>query len=183
MPRGIYERTEELKKQLSESHKGYKMPESQKNKISKANKGKPKSEEHKINAGLASGNARKGNKYPNMSHIHSVETKKRISKNRKGKYVGKDHWNWLGGLWKNPYPKEFNPSLKLKIRTRDKFICCLCGKSEREELDELNRALCVNHIDFNKNNCNEENLNTLCQRCNIKINREREYFTNYFQTN
>ena len=25
-----------------------------------------------------------------------------------------------------------------------------------------------------------ENLNTLCLRCNVKINRERDYWTNYF---
>ena len=49
-----------------------------------------------------------------------------------------------------------------------------------EELEELNRILCVNHIDFNKQNCKEDNLNTLCLRCNVKINRNREYWTNYF---
>lgn len=96
--------------------------------------------------------------------------------------TGKEHWHWKGGVINNPYPKEFTPKLKLKIRTRDNFICCLCGKTEREELEELNRVLCVNHIDFNKNNCNEKNLNTLCLRCNVKINREREYWTNYFNS-
>lgn len=95
---------------------------------------------------------------------------------------GEDHWNWKGGISVNPYPKEFNKKLKLKIRQRDNFQCILCGKTEREELEELNRVLSVNHIDFDKNNCKENNLNTLCQRCNIKINREREYWTNYFQT-
>ena len=95
---------------------------------------------------------------------------------------GENHPNWKGGISENPYPKEFNTELKLKIRTRDNFICCLCEKTEREEYEELNRALCVNHIDFNKQNCKEENLNTLCLRCNIKINRERDYWTNYFST-
>ncbi|MEK6879396.1 MAG: hypothetical protein AABY22_07310 [Nanoarchaeota archaeon] len=70
--------------------------------------------------------------------------------------------------------------MKLKVRTRDNFICVLCGRTEREELEELNRVLCVNHIDFDKNNCKEENLNTLCLRCNVKINRKREYWTDYF---
>jgi len=91
-----------------------------------------------------------------------------------------NHYNWKGGISNNPYPPEFNAKLKLKIRTRDNFTCVLCGRTEREELEELNRVLCVNHIDFNKNNNKESNLNTLCLRCNVKINREREYWTNYF---
>ncbi len=95
---------------------------------------------------------------------------------RKGELNG----SWKGGISNNPYPKEFNTKLKLKIRTRDRFTCLICGKTEREELEELNRVLCVNHIDFNKNNCKESNLNTLCLRCNIKINREREYWVDFF---
>jgi hypothetical protein len=97
--------------------------------------------------------------------------------------IGKDNCNWQGGISFNPYPREFNLKLKLKIRARDNFTCCLCKKTEREELEELNQVLSVNHIDFNKNNCKESNLNTLCLRCNIKINREREYWTNYFNQN
>src|SRR3990167_3609363 len=103
---------------------------------------------------------------------HTKETILKIS--------GQNNHSWINGLSRNGYPNEFNHSLKLKIRTRDNFICCLCGRTEREELEELNRALCVNHIDFNKNNCKESNLNTLCLRCNVKINREREYWVNFF---
>ena len=91
-----------------------------------------------------------------------------------------NHYNWQGGISKNPYPEEFNAELKLKIRTRDNFTCCLCGRTEREELEELNRVLSVNHKNFDKNDCREENLNTLCLRCNVKINRERDYWTDYF---
>lgn len=97
---------------------------------------------------------------------------------------GSKHYNWKGGISSNPYPKEFNSVLKLKIRERDDFACCLCGRTEREELEELGRVLCVNHIDFDKKNCSERNLNTLCCRCNVRINREREYWTQHFnQTN
>lgn len=96
-------------------------------------------------------------------------------------FVGEKNPMWKGGISNNPYPKEFNAELKLKIRIRDNFTCCLCGKTEREELEELNRTLCINHIDFNKNNCKESNLNTLCLRCNVKINREREYWIEYFK--
>lgn len=120
---------------------------------------------------------------PNLGVKLSEETKKKIGKTKKERYKKEEHWNWKGGIALNPYPTEFSRSLKLKIRTRDNFTCVLCKRTEREELEELNRVLSVNHIDFDKNNCNENNLNTLCMRCNVKINRDREYWTNYFKTN
>ncbi|MBP7118925.1 hypothetical protein KBA63_02455 [Candidatus Woesebacteria bacterium] len=123
----------------------------------------------------------KGKKWKLSDDTKFKQSKARIGKNN-GMY-GNKHWNWQGGISNNPYPLEFNPSLKIKIRERDNFTCCLCNRTEREELEELNRVLCVNHIDFNKNNCSINNLNTLCLRCNVKINRDRDYWTNYFKTN
>lgn len=124
---------------------------------------------------------RKEGIYPKVpkSETHKVK----LSLNQRGKITGENRWNWKGGISKNPYPPEFNKSLKLKIRTRDNFACCLCNRTEREELEEFNQVLAVNHIDFDKNNCKEDNLNTLCHKCNAMINREREYWTRYFQTN
>ena len=110
------------------------------------------------------------------------EMKRKISKNHID-VSGNNNPNWQGGKSFEIYPQEFNLELKLKIRQRDNFICCLCKRTEREELEELNRVLSVNHIDFDKRNCKENNLNTLCMRCNVKINREREYWTNYFLDN
>ena len=134
-----------------------------------------------------------------LGREHTEKTKEKIRKKamgRKGYWLGKKRPSF-SKKWKeklslshggngvrpilNPYPPEFNLRLKLKIRTRDNFTCCLCGKTEREELEELNRILCVNHIDFDKNNCKLKNLNTLCLKCNVRINREREYWTNHFQ--
>ena len=151
----------EVIEKLRDSHRGYVMPQNQKDNISKANKGKKNSKEH--NEKIKRNHAKYwlGKKNPNVT--------------------GKNNSGWKGGISNNPYPKEFNTELKLKIRQRDNFTCCLCGKTEREELEELNRVLCVNHIDFDKNNCKESNLNTLCLRCNVKINREREYWIEYFK--
>ena len=128
----------------------------------------------------------KGKKCPEISEKltgkhPSLATRKKQSSARIGRFGGENSPVWKGGISKNPYPKEFNRALKLKIRTRDDFTCCRCKRTEREELEELNRVLCVNHIDFDKNNLSEKNLNTLCLRCNIQINREREYWTSYFQ--
>lgn len=159
------------------------------------------SEEQKKKIGLANSIALKGKKQSPESIAKRVlklrgkkrteEVKQRISLAHKGMkkpwvkpfihYKGEKHWNWKGGISENLYSKEFTPTLKLKIRTRDNFTCQLCAMTEKEELEKLNRVLCVNHIDFDKNNCKENNLNTLCIRCNVKINRKREYWTKYFQ--
>lgn len=115
-----------------------------------------------------------------LKHLGTKRSHAAIEKFRRS-HSKEKHWNWKGGISKNPYPKEFTPALKLRIRERDMFRCCLCGKTEREELEDFNRVLCVNHIDFDKNNCSESNLNTLCTKCNVRICREREYWTNFFQ--
>ncbi len=52
------------------------------------------------------------------------------------------------------YPIEFNDYLKNSIRKRDNYICNKCGVNE----SKLPRKLSIHHIDYNKNNCLEENL-------------------------
>lgn len=190
---------EQLRREkISKTLKGFKRPPFSAEHIEKMRKnstGKKMSEKNKLELS----ERMKGNKYkvgsimseqnkekararkPNLGIKLSEETIKKMVKTKKERYIKENHYNWKGGIALNPYPTEFNRALKLKIRTRDNFVCILCKKTEREELEELNRVLCVNHIDFNKNNCSENNLNTLCTRCNIKINRERDYWTNYFQ--
>jgi len=80
----------------------------------------------------------------------------------------KNHHNWQGGKSKKKYPHEFDEVLKEKIRKKFNYICQNCGRTQEEELKEFNRKLAVNHLDHNKNNCDENNLNILCGRCNIK---------------
>jgi hypothetical protein len=94
---------------------------------------------------------------------------------------GELHGMWNGGSSFLPYSCDFNEKLKEFIRIRDGRVCQLCGKSEEQELKERKAKLCVNHIDFNKNNCSPENLNTLCNKCNVGICKDRNYWTIYFQ--
>ena len=65
-------------------------------------------------------------------------------------------------------PKTF----KRSIRERDHYLCqiCLHGK-----------GIDVHHIDYNKQNCNPENLITLCESCHGKTNGNRIYWKNYFK--
>ena len=169
MAAGKYVRTKEHKKKMSKVLKGN---ESLKNRVF------TKEHREKISVALRGNSHGAGGKGMTKTQGH----KDKLRSARKNQIVasGENHWNWRGGISYLPYPVKFNKKLKYKIRERDEFVCCLCDKTESEELEELNRALCVNHIDFDKNNCGEENLNTLCLRCNFKINRDRKYWTNYF---
>lgn len=84
---------------------------------------------------------------------------------------------WQGGLNKHGY-YLFTPTLKEKIRDRDKHICQNpnCNYTEKENF----RALDIHHIDYNRKNCNEENLISLCQQCNLKANANRDYWFAFY---
>lgn len=88
--------------------------------------------------------------------------------------------NWQGGIYNDPYPINFNTELKREIRDRDNHTCQLCYLSEEEQLLVLNKVLAVHHINYNKENCNKKNLITLCDKCNLKVNIDRDYWFAYF---
>jgi ribosomal protein L31 len=95
--------------------------------------------------------------------------------------IGKNHHNWQGGISKLPYSFNFNTTLKEKIRKRDNYTCQLCGITEEEHLIVFGKALTVHHIDYNKQNCKEENLTALCIGCNSRVNFNRKYYKKYFK--
>lgn len=67
----------------------------------------------------------------------------------------------------NPYPIQFKRIKKI-IKERDNFACVLCG--------DRAKRLDVHHIDYNKENNEEENLITLCFRCHMLTNFERNFW-------
>lgn len=97
------------------------------------------------------------------------------------KYKGKNNPSWKGGISKFPYAFEFNSELKESIRKRDNFTCQLCGMTEAEHKLKYNKKLSIHHIDYNKQNCKENNLASLCCRCNSRVNKNRNHWKNYFQ--
>ena len=146
------------------------------------NKGKKLSKGHRDSISIATrkamtleirktiGLAAKGRKHTLEQRIKRKEFSKGIS-----------NPNWKGGLSFNPYHEDFNRELKLKIRHRDNFKCQLCGISEKECIIKYGRVLSVNHIDYNKQNCSEDNLNALCCSCNFIVNGDREKWTKLFK--
>ena len=89
--------------------------------------------------------------------------------------------NYIDGRSYEPYPQEFTSKLKLKIRERDDTTCQNCGMIEEEHLIVIGQVLHSHHIDYNKKNCKEENLITLCLWCNIRANRNREHWKENFK--
>lgn len=88
--------------------------------------------------------------------------------------------HWLGGITKYKYPNIFNQKLKDRIRIRDNYVCKLCDITEEEHIIVLGKNLAIHHIDYDKDNCCDENLLTLCISCNIRVNYNRKYWTERF---
>lgn len=186
-------RTLEHSKKISETHKrlgimppsrkGTKLTEEQKSRISKSNKGKHYywlgrefSEEHKRKIG-------KGNKGKRCTEETIIKMRK--SAIERGilppLHKGKDcHW-YNGGRSFEPYTIDWTDTLKRSIRERDKYICQICGKTQIEELEEVERKLPIHHINYDKKNCNPDNLITLCHKCHPKTNNNRSYWIKYFK--
>lgn len=74
------------------------------------------------------------------------------------------------------YPLDFSIPLKREIRLRDNHQCRICGQSDGW------RDLAVHHIDYDKQNCREINLISLCAPCHLKTNHNRPHWTAFFQS-
>ena len=134
--------------------------------LSKRVKGIPFTEEHKRKISEAL-----------KEKQRSEEHRRRLSESRTGLCAGKDNPRWRGGISFLPYSTLFNKQLKERVRVRDNFICQFCGVPELE----CNERLSIHHIDYNKGNCDINNLITLCRSCNSKANNNREYWEEYFK--
>ena len=110
--------------------------------------------------------------------VYKKEVLKNWSKKRKGMFSGEKSPLWKGGL--KEYSIDWIDELREEIRKRDDYMCQECG-IHQEELEGFNKKLDVHHIDYNKFNCNQDNLITLCRNCHAKTNHNREYWLNYFK--
>jgi len=102
----------------------------------------------------------------------SEKTKNKIREYQKRIVKEGKHHLWKGGISYEPYSIDWTDTLKKSIRQRDKYTCQICGKEP---------AIIIHHIDYNKENCNPNNLITLCRKCHAKTNQNRNYWLNYFK--
>lgn len=147
------------------------------------------SKEHKKKIGMANAISQLGKK-------QSRETRKKRSKSLKMAYSSgrRKPWNkgiptkdstkeklsnasrgeksylWKGGISIAPYSVDWTKTLKRSIRERDKYICRLCGKPQGDISHD------VHHIDYDKINCSPKNLITLCKKCHVTTNHNRDYW-------
>lgn len=167
MPRGVYQKTKEHKRKLSQAHKGKILSKETRERISNSKKGKKISEE-----------TRKGRMGRKLSKEHKKrigEASIRLGLKPPTRYGEKNHF-WKGGKSFELYGVDWTEDLRESIRKRDYYICGLCGIHQ----DELEMKLDCHHIDYDKKNLNPPNLISLCRACHLKTNFNREYWTNYF---
>lgn len=169
MPSGTYKRKEYHRKRMSEGAKSRKITLLFR---------KARSDNAKINPN-----------YGMKGKHHSEKVKKKMSKTRKGMIPwnkgtkgmmrvnsgsfkeGEKSRAWKGGISFEPYSIDWTKTLRRAIRERDNYICQLCSQYGNV----------VHHKDYDKKNCNPNNLITLCRKCNAKVNFNRNYWTNYFR--
>jgi hypothetical protein len=72
---------------------------------------------------------------------------------------------------KDEYPDDFyNPELRNRILEEQDSECALCGG------DISNIEPHLHHIDYDKQNCDKDNLVFLCPRCHGKTNSQRDFW-------
>jgi len=81
--------------------------------------------------------------------------------------------NYLG-VTKKGYSSSFNKELKHQIKTRDNFVCVLCGLPDEDNFCGNGYGLSIHHIDYDKANNELSNLVSLCNICHAKTNYNRE---------
>lgn len=155
----------------SKSHLGLKLSKETKDKIGKSNKGK--------HFGTV---WNKGIKYTNEQklklNLSGLNKKNGIPWNKGIKYQQiscRNHWNWKGGKSLEEYTVNWTETLRKSIRERDRYTCCVCGEKQGDIAHD------VHHIDYNKKNCNPENLITLCHSCHSKTNKNRDKWIEFFK--
>ena len=184
MPIGVYKRTEEHKKKLSEVNKGKKLSDKTRKKISLTLKGIKFSEEWKKNISKArlerknklgyilSPKTRRKLSLALRGRKLSEETKRKISEvnigNTNGFQKGKNNLNWKGGI--TPLNQKIRDSLEYhlwrrSIFMRDNRTCIWCGSKKDIEADHIKPFAIFPELRFAI-----DNGRTLCRDCHKKTN-------------
>lgn len=95
------------------------------------------------------------------------------------KHEGENHHLWSYGASLLPYTQDWTEDLKDSIRKRDGYQCQICLLSQEDQ----GRKLDVHHVDYDKANCDPDNLIALCDSCHAKTgfgnrNQWKTYFHN-----
>lgn len=150
---------EETKRKISESNKKVIHTKEWNNKIWTSNKWKIRSLE-----------TLKKLSESHKWYVMPEEQKKKISKKLVWELSSSWKW-WISYL---PYSIKRTRKFKRIIRERDNRTCQICWETQWW------KSYPIHHIDYNKLNCEENNLITLCKSCHAKTNHNRDYWIIYF---
>lgn len=181
MPTGIYQRTEFHRQLCSKASRGIKRTDEFKKKVSDGMKKLLSSNQELLSKRIEHLDKIRFDKDIQLrrSKSLSITTEKQWKENKEYRKLmlerlsnipSCEHPAWQGGKSFEPYSPSFNKQLKSKIRVRDNFKCRLCGVPEIECYEHLH----IHHIDYNKKNCKEDNLISLCRRCHVGTNFRRK---------
>lgn len=186
MPTGIYTRSDEAKKNISDARtRTWANPEF-KTKMSGVRKKQ-----------FANPETRQKMRDSHKGQTLSDECKEKLRKHFEGREFSEE-WRhkisaskkgplnamWKGGYFPKKYCFKFNKALKDDIRAEHGHRCFLCSKVQTTP------GLSIHHIDYNFNaGCNNQRfaLLPLCIKCHTKTNHNRWYWfnllINYWATN
>ena len=144
---------------------------------------KPKSEEHKRKLS----ETKKGEKHPFFGKkrpLHSDFMKRNNPAKTldvRKKLKGENNPNWKGGISFDPYCRIFSDKdFRYVIFKRDKYSCQNCGITRMLSLKVYGRELIVHHINYNKKDCETNNVISVCNSCNAKSNFNRSEWQKYY---
>lgn len=138
---------------LSKTHKGRKCSLETRMKMSKSHQERLKNYKYKTTCEICGVRLTKGGAKRCLKHVGELRS-------------GIKNGMWNGGTSIEPYAIGWR-KIRDNIRNRDNNICQVCGVyGGLKNLD-------VHHIDYDKKNCNSDNLITLCKSCHAKTNINR----------
>lgn len=97
------------------------------------------------------------------SHRYSCCSMSCQGKRTSVRTTGRHNPNWQGGIARLPYPWNFR-KISQRIIQRDGYQC------QGPKCSGVDERLTAHHINYQKQDCRDENLITLCSACNSKAN-------------
>lgn len=129
---------------------------------------------------------RKGHKL-SEEHKRKIRESTKIAMNRPNikekleKLKGEKCSAWKGGVSFEPYGLDFSKQFKEKIKERDNYCCILCNLFEEYARKLYRKSLTIHHIDYIKINNFPQNCISLCVKCHMMTNGNREHWKIFFQ--
>lgn len=119
---------------------------------------------------------KKANEYiVGMSRPYKEKYSKEVGNKILSRISGKNNWNYVDGLRKYPYPSSYSYRLRNDVKKRDNFICKSCGSILEDDINTQ-----CHHIHYDCSDNRPEFIVTVCRKCNLIANTDRDYWFAFF---